>query len=385
MTERTEIEATAAARFIALGFDNDFTLATPSGPEQEVIDQIIKNVGDHFHAGTTYILGLALDFTMVAQKLSHFDPEAKEFRPALDEQSLFARYPRTTTVGTRNVNTLTLKFSDGSRPRSVGIRTIEEAVCDLFIASDRTGYPSAYVYNTGMWQHYKELLVDCFRLSESGRYLVSQRLIDFGLTKLTKNTFFGREVPRPRLFEEIITDYPRVSTGTENAGMLMQGIAYAYMKADRPHLSLIVDKSRTGSAKQRRFGDIDAYYGLDLEVSIEVKDENITASQVETELGQFARDVRMHRVQGLVFVKSIEVGASEWLITNGVIPQDEQTTLTIVRLWDWQKQNNAVHGLLHFLSHVEQKPEAVNRLLEFINTRDPSHDSLAYVKELELE
>lgn len=42
------------------------------------------------------------------------------------------------------------------------------------------------------------------------------------------------------------------------------------MKADRPHLYLIVDKTRTGSAKQARIGDIDGYVGLDLEVTVEV-------------------------------------------------------------------------------------------------------------------
>jgi hypothetical protein len=37
--------------------------------------------------------------------------------------------------------------------------------------------------------------------------------------------------------------------------------------------------------------------------------------------------------------------------------------------------------LLHFLAHVEQKPEAVTRLLKFIKSRDPSHSSLAYLKD----
>ncbi len=205
----------------------------------------------------TYVLNLALDFIMVAQKLSEFDPEATEFREHMDEAALFARYPPVTSTNDKNVNTLTLTFTYQKKvgnkykdtTKRVGIRSVEEDVCDLFMAADRTGFTSAYIYNTGMWDHYRDLLVGCFELSKAGRYLLAQRLIDYGLAKFPKNTFFGRETPRLRLFEEIMRDYSRSTTEVENAGMVMQGIAYGFLKADRPHLSLIVDKSRTGSAK----------------------------------------------------------------------------------------------------------------------------------------
>jgi hypothetical protein len=326
VSERTEVEETAVARFLGKGFAENFAPKKVSNAEKSVINGILRYVSSRFNT-ITYILGLALDFTMAAQKLSEYDEEAKEFRGALNDRTLFARYPRTTSTSEKNVNTLTLTFQHNKLTRRVGIRGIEEDVCDLFLAADRTGYPNAYVYNTGMWHHYQDLLVECFKLSESGRYLLCQRLIEFGLERLPKNTFFGRETPRPWLFEQIIRDYPRTATEAENAGMVMQGIAYGFMKADRPHLSLIVDKSRTGSAKQRRFGDIDGYYGLDLEVSVEVKDEDITEARVETELGLFAKDVHRHQAQGLAFILAIDAGAKKWLANYGVISQDIQTTL----------------------------------------------------------
>jgi hypothetical protein len=49
-----------------------------------------------------------------------------------------------------------------------------------------------------------------------------------------------------------------------------------------------------------------------------------------------------------------------------------------VRIWDWQKQDAAVHEMLHYLAHVEQNPSAVARLLAFIGERDPEHNSLTY-------
>ena len=395
MSSRTEIEQAAVNRFLEKGFEEDFTPEEVKDAEKAVIEGIIEYVDTRMNLpkALTYVLNLALDFIMVAQKLSEYDTGANDFREDMDEATLFARYPRTTSTADKNVSTLTLTFTVqkkvGNRYqdaiKKVGIRPVEEDVCDLFMAADRTGFTSAYIYNTGMWDHYRDLLVNCFKLSESGRYLVTQRLIDYGLAKFPKNTFFGRETPRLRLFEQIMSDYPRSAADAENAGMIMQGIAYGFIKADRPHLSLIVDKSRTGSAKQRRFGDIDAYYGLDLEVSVEVKDEAIVISRVETELGQFAKDVHRHHTQGLAFVSTVDAESRQWLANYGILAQDIVTTTAIVRSWDWVKQNHAVHGLLHFIAHVEQKPEAVTRLLNFIQARDPSHESLAYLKPERLE
>ncbi len=380
MTGRTDIEEAAVSRFLRIGFAEGFAPPEISKAEKSVINRIVAFVDAKF-GKAAYVLGLALDFAVAAQQISRFDPAAKQFRGGMTEADIFTRYPRTTSTAEKNVNTLTLTVAHDEQVKRVGIRGTEEKVCDLFLAADRTGYPSAYVYNTGMWHHYTELLSDCFKLSEGGRYTLCQRLIAFGLDRLPKNTFYGRKTPRPRLFEQIISDYRRTLTDAENAGMVMQGIAYGFLKADRPHLSLIVDKSRTGSAKQRRFGDIDGYYGLDLELSVEVKDEALTIARVETELGQFANDVHRHHAQGLAFVVSADAEARQWLERFGVLTQDFSATSAIVRMWDWHKQDAAVNGLLHFFAHVEQKPQAVTRLLTFIRSRDPLHASLAYLKD----
>lgn len=374
MTDLAENEQAAIQRFLALGFPENFVPRKLKEAEAAIVERVVDYVANRI-GQATYVLGLALDFTMVAQLLSQFDPAAKAFRPGFDEATLFATYPQTTSK-TKNVNTLTLTVQHEGKERKIGIRRIEEKVIDLFVAADRSGYPSAYVYNTGMWRSYRDLLVDCFRLSESGRFLLCKRLIAFGLERLGKNTYFGRTRARPRLFETIMTEYPRTGGAGENAGTVFQGIAYGYVHADRPHLSLIVDKSRTGSARQRRFGDVDGYFGLALEVAIEVKDEPIRGSTVETELGQFARDVSRHNVQGLVIATDSDSTANSWLEGFGVYVVDQATILSTVKLWDWRKQDAATHGLLHFLSHVEQRPEAVRRLMEFIREKDPTHDSL---------
>ena len=102
-----------------------------------------------------------------------------------------------------------------------------------------------------------------------------------------------------------IDKYKRKAKG-ENAGLTLQAIAYGYAKADRPFLSISVDKVRSGSSRQRRFGDVDGYDGIDLGLSIEVKDKNIKAENVQKELGTFMKKVKANRIRGLALVAAIE-------------------------------------------------------------------------------
>lgn len=157
----------------------------------------------------------------------------------------------------------------------------------------------------------------------------TRRLLDFGLSNLPANTFVGRSQARVRLFEEIMTRYPRRPPRSirENAGLAFQAMAYGFIAADRGRLEIIATGVRTGSARQLRSGDIDD-------------------------------------------------AARGSLMESGVIAITEAELLKTVRTWDWPKQDAAVHGMLHYLAHIEQNVQAVQRLLAFIAETDPSHDSL---------
>lgn len=369
----SENESTVIREFLEKHFGLGYAPAKVSPRERAVIDGVRDFVAAKF-GRSRYQLGLALDMALLAQQLSLNDPEAKQFRSGLTLENLFARYTRVTARGGVDANTLTLTFSG----REIGIRRLEEEVGELFIQLNRPGYPSAYVYNTGQWHKYQvTLLVPCFRLSEAGRFALCSDLIQFGLDNLPPSHLLGRDKSRVRLFETILRDYPRAHKG-ERAGSVFQGIAAGYMKADRPHLDLIVDKTRTGSAKQNRIGDIDGYYGLDLEVTAEVKDHTLAATDVESELGEFLLRVGQNRVMGLVFTRSIDDGAANAIRSHRVGWFTLESLLAAVEKWDWRKQDAAVHGLLHFLAHIEQNPAAVTRLLDFIRRHDPGHESLAF-------
>lgn len=372
MNDLSDFDRATIRMFLAEYFPEPTATPTITSEEQSLIADVVGYVDQRF-SGMAYILGLALDFVLIAQRLSGIDPEAKVFRPSLTSDDIFARYPRVTERNRRTANTLTLVYQG----TQVGIRRIEEKVVQLFHQLKRTGYPNAYVYNTGQWTKNLALLEMCFRLSEVARLEACRQLLEYGLGKLPVNTFFGRPSERVRLFGEIITRYPRTGP-KENAGLTFQALAYAFIVTDRGHLEIIADKVRTGSARQRRIGDIDGYHGLDLELSVEVKYVHIDTRNVDRELAGFVSNVENYGIFGVALIRDIHDDARRSLEDRGVIAFTEAQVEATVRTWDWRKQDAAIHAMLHYLAHIEQNVGAVNRLLSFISERDSAHESLIY-------
>lgn len=357
--------------FENVALDHDIGL---NEKEQQLIKTILTYVDSHFKR-RKYVLGLAIDFAALAQELSKVDSAGKNNRLDLTGEKLFRRYELVEERAGTKQNTLTLRY--GSTVE--GIRKPEEEVEDLFHALKRPSFPSSYVYSTGQWHKYKDLLVYCFQLSERGRLELCKKLIEYGLDHMEVADFYGRATPRPTLFAEIIREYPRSAKG-ENGGLTYQALAYGFLKADRPHLSIVTDKVRRGSKRQKQIGDIDCYAGLDLELSSEVKDFVITIRNLIHELGEFIQSIEDTKAPGLVFVEAIEDDALEQLQDHGIHAITVTQILGIASIWDWHKQNAAALGMLHFLAHIEQNPTAVERLLTFIQSKDPEHDSLIYFK-----
>lgn len=320
-------------------------------------------------------MGLAIDFLLLAEALCKCDKVLEEFRPELNEGELFKRYTLVTERGGQPANTLSLMY-EGT---TLGIRKFEEAVAAFFHSEGRTDYPSAYVYNTGQWQKFRELLVLCFQLSKCGRFVASDKLLTYGLKSLAVNSFFTGRPPRVRIFDKVLAIYPRSADG-ENGGAVFQAIANGFIIADRPHLVVVSDKVRTGSARQKRIGDIDCYFGLDLECSIEVKDVVLTKENVDHQIGLFYENVTRHQVFGLVVAKGVAVSELPQRYLDELQFLTEEDIVAIVETWDWEKQNNVLHGMLHYLAHIEQSTVATQRLLKFINENDASHSSLHYLR-----
>jgi hypothetical protein len=350
----------------------DLCVGKPTDDDLTLIAEITTQVDEYFKRRVKYVLGLALDFVLLAQKLSEYDSGAKVGRPSLTEKELFRRYKLITKRKEKTANTLTLTF----RGHQEGIRKIEEAVANFFHAHERSDYPSAYVYNTGQWQKFRHLLLLCFRLSAQGRLLAARKLLTYGLSNLPENVYYGREKPRVRIFEEVLLKYPRFDAN-ENGGTTLQAIAHGFIFADRSHLNIIADKVRTGSARQKRFGDIDCYDGLHLELSVEVKDIDLSSENMSKELDSFLKKTKAAGILGMVVAKSASDDVRKALLEDGVVTLEHADLVALVHTWDWPKQNIALLAMLHHLAHIEQNVHATDRLVAFVRNLDPTHPAIS--------
>lgn len=344
--------------------------------ERDIIRQVLGYVRQRF-AGMKYILGTALDFTLLAQRVAQYDARFHKTQNGLELVDIFNSFSIVEIVGSRTANTLTFKMPDGQK---YGIRKIEEEVVDFFHGVKRSAYPSAYVYNTGQWRKFEDLLLLCFKLGEFARYTLSKALLEYGLAELTANTFWTRNKKRPRLFSQIIQPdgYERSFSG-QNGGLILQAIYYGFFKSDRPHLDFIVDKVRTGSSRQHRFGDIDTYAGVDLELSAEVKDLAITTDNLDRQCGSFLRSCEEYGIKGIICCEDITYDAHQMISSSGCAVLSLPMVRDLVELWDWPKQDSAYCSCLHYISHVEQDADATRRILQFTAALDPNHSMQEFV------
>lgn len=370
MYQRSDAEKAIVGAFLSRWFDAP---AGPTSADGPLVKQILSYVDQRF-GRMKYILGLAIDFTVLAQQVAGADRRFRPLAASEDHNAIFSRYPLVEKRGSTTANTLTLTVGASQ----FGIRKIEELVVDAFHKMERSDFPSAYVYNTGQWTKYQDLLGFCFRLSEGGRVAAVNALFDYGLSKLDKNTFYFQPVERVRVFDAVLAHYPRSADG-ENGGLTLQAIAYAWCTSMFSHLQVDADKVRTGSKRQRRFGDIDGYSGLVLELSVEVKDLVIEPDNYERQVRQFAELARSHGIHALVVADGFTKKGAELVIADELIPVSINDMQRVCAIWDWWKQEHALQAMLHYLAHVEQNPGAVRRLLAFIASVDPDHTSLAHV------
>lgn len=364
--ERTDREEKQIEGFLQQYFDEGNIKDSLHEEEIDLIGEILSFVEENYDTAA-YYLGLPIDFALLANAIRG----SAEFDPSIDEDNLFERFERVNYWHGQELSTLSMRDKEGTRH---GIRKFENQIRTLFHDGlDRLDYPSAPGHNTSQWERFPGILAKCFQLSEGARFVLVNALLDFGLDRMNRaRTFKGN--PRVRIFPRVVRDYPRARVSGENAGVVFQGIAYGYVRADRPHLSTIVDKVRTGSRRQKRIGDIDCYKDVSVELSIEVKDLQITAGNASDQLGRFVKDIRRGDILGVALVRDVTDEARTKIEDERIIIMTQDELLEEVRRWDWPKQDGALRDLVHYLAHIEQNQGAVDRLRAFIHEHDSDHD-----------
>lgn len=345
----------------------------PSAEDLERVRLILTKVEALFD-GVKYILGLTIDFAVFAHQLQAEDPELVPLSPSLSHEDILRKYPN------QAASSLTIQ----PKKKKVAIRPSEERVRDAFHRMLRSEYPKAAAHATGEWSRYVWFLDACLRLTEAGRAHLIRECFRTGLSRLPEDRFHLPPTPRVRLFELVVGQYPRKGKG-EPGGLTLQAVVYGYVMGNYGHLQVVADKVRTGSARQKRFGDVSCYHGLNLELCLEAKDLVLDEHNYEAQVADFVRQAAKGKLTAVV----VAVGFSDWvksqLALSGVSALTLQDLGAAVRTWDWQKQENALSGMLHYLAHVERNPTAVERLLAFIAKHDPGHPSTQFLQLQEAE
>lgn len=366
---RTEEERSEIETFVARKFGNLVVGHPLPVEEQAAVEALLDHVEAHFEPVGRYHLGLAIDFVVLAELVD--GGESSDFEPTLTEKDL---YERRETFRKKKSDTLTLKGADGQWH---GVRGVEEALYAAYQRSLRTDYPSAAPHNSKAWRNYRELLVQAFSLSREGRSVALDILLDYGLARMARSEAFAA-IARTRLFPIVVDEYPRDGVKGENGGVVFQGIVYGYLKADRSHLSIQARGSKTGGARAGLIGDVEGYYGASLELTVEVKDLALTEGNYAKQLGAFVAKVTQRGVKGIVVARSLSDEVSEALELANVLSLSQADLVDQLDFWDYAKQDVALNGLLHYLSHVEKGVAATARLVAFIRDRDPNHPCLAH-------
>lgn len=380
--DRIDDEHEAIEEFISMHFPPGYkgSQTTLSGYEESggelseeelaEIEELLEEAEEQFDTskGT---LGLAIDFVILAEELSHHNSWLDGYDPSITREDILERYESTAK------SSLTLKRG-GTKE---GIRSYHNDLIDLFRDDlNRTNFPSSPGHHTGEWERYDDMLERAFRLSREARYIAVQELFDLGLEKLGTKEYERRQPPFRNPFLRVLKDYKR-SAPNEQGGSAYQALCYGYVKAEWSHLSLRASKVRTGSSRQQRYGDIDGYHGPDLMISVEVKDRVIDSSNVRSELGTMITVANETTALPIVICKTISDDARETLSDEDVQVIDDNYLERQLELWDYHKQNRALHGMVHFFANIEENPDGVQRLLNFISTVDPDNRVLDHLIE----
>ncbi|MBA0053045.1 hypothetical protein E0L36_19865 [Streptomyces sp. AJS327] len=301
-----------------------------------------------------YLLGVLLAYVGVAEDL--LGHEGAESLPGVFE----VHPPHEFYANGKRLNTLTL----GPPEHSISLRTYYNAVEQAILGGLlRIGYPNSAPHATQSWsQHRREFEVIC-EMSPGERTQLAKLLWTEVLALEEQRGRSGqrREI---RPFEYLIRHFPNTCRG-EPAGSVLQGLAYAYYRADSPNVTLRVHKVGSGSARVGSAGDVDGWIGDTLELTVEVKDMDIT----EAELHQFHQFVkhldRWPNATAVALALTFTPEAVDWLREREILAFDRERMQSNVAYWDLPKQRLAVQELLHYLAVVQRSPKLLGRFREF--------------------
>lgn len=343
-----------------LGFQESFAGRTPdrSGVALEVIDSFTEQFPSR-----NFILGLMLAFIGVVEDLLA-QAQADRSSTALVDYP-----PEQLLPNGRRRNALYIK----GPVHDISLRTYyNHAERVVLYTLRRYGYPNCAPHATQAWEQHKGDLVKLFGMSPEQRRAVADAIWEAALALPASPTRSSDEAT-PRPFTELLTAFEN-RVGNEPKGAVLQGLAFAYYRADAPNVTLETGKVGAGSARVGRVGDVDGWSGSRLVLSIEVKDYRVDMDEIPV-LGSFLGNLaEWPDATAIVVAQGFTAPAEQALREMNILVLDRPTMLRNVELWDLRKQQLAMREFEYYLVRQQRNDKLVRRLEAFV----AEHGLVAY-------
>lgn len=230
----------------------------------------------------------------------------------------------------------------------------------------RFDYPNCAPHATQAWRDYIGWIEAILQLSEKEAARTEQESIEFVLETLKSHDVDTEGLqPLEQRFTDLLGQFDLAARKGEPNGAAFQGIVYAYIRADAPHLHLDVAKVGAGSKRLQRVGDIDGWEGERLVLSVEVKSFALAAKDVP-DLAAFANAVAKRKAMGTVAALEFSSEARTDLEGMSLKTLDRDDLARLVELWDPLKQRAAINALAYYVHHIEKNSALISRLTPFL-------------------
>jgi len=259
------------------------------------------------------------------------------------------------TPSGKPVNTLNL-IVDGDVVR---LRPAYNAAEHVFIHRLRR-----YDYPTQAWPQHRDILTAVFAMTPDERKAAAEVVWEV-ILELPEYRRRSTVDASPRPFATILTEFPGTQAG-EPGGAILQGLAFAYYRADAPNVTLETGKVGASSRRTGRVADVDGWNGADLVLSIEVKDEQLTDPEDPTLDAFQANLAEWPDATAIVVARGAaeEVVARLAEVNVSVLTRDSMHD-AVVR-WDINKQRLAMREFHYFLVRVQRHSGLIDRFEAFL-------------------
>lgn len=278
-------------------------------------------------------------------------------------EDFFADFPQVT----EGVSTLTVMV-DG---KAKTIRPAYNQFHKLYITDHkRLDFPRSEPYGTGKWADYRHWLDSLVGFSAANLQKVIDLSVEFVLAELPEQAFDADSViAEPALFRLLLTEFDFGARAKgEPTGAAFQAMVFGFIRADAPHLQVQATKARAGAARTGNIGDIDAWDGDRLVVSVEVKHTTLEEKDVPM-FTHFSAQVNERGALGMVVATDFGPGVRDALDAEGLLTLSRSDVADRVAFWDTVKQRIAINAFLFVVVQIEQQSGLIDRVRNFIKSK----------------